>query len=1059
MKPSLFQIGFCALFSAVCLHAQEASSAGVVGQVTDSSQAGVPGAMVRITNLGTNAQRSTTTDTLGNFSLPNLPPARYEIRIEKEGFRTAIVEPFELRIGEIARRTVTLTVGGVAESVLVTAEAPLMQTESGTVGQVIGEKQIAELPLNGRNLTQLAALSAGVSPRQSLQRGTTQYGERNMYVTIEGGRDSSTNYVIDGVYVRSLRFNNLSLQPSVDTIQEFNVLRNSFSSEYGQGQSVVTAVTRSGTNEFHGTLFEFVRNDKLDARNFFAARKPAYRRNQFGGTAGGPVIRNKFFIFGGYEGLRTVQGRPFPARVPDPALLTGDLSSISSPILDPMPGSAAFNLPFPGNRIPASRISRFASVLSPTIPAPNAAGANNYLVTRNFLDDWNNVTFRADQTLTPKHSLFERYIWYDASQTGPAAFYDTKYPQGGQNLSVGETWLITPSLVNEFRLGYNRANNIWLPQSLEGKNWTQLAGLQNLAAATDPIDFGRPSFAIAGFSTQGEGPYTHGAIENLYSISDALSKVYPKHTLRMGVQAQNRRFFHITEVLPRGSFTFDGKFSGNAIADYLLGLCSQCTGALGSSRSNYRSNTLSLFVNDEWRVSSRLTLTLGLRYEYLGWWREINNLEGSFDPISGKIAYHKAPKDLPPALAPLVINRDNFYPAGIVYPDKNNWGPRVGFAYRPSNKFVVRSAFGVYYDNPNLNELQFTRLLPPFYGTRTIIPDKSAPILIDTLFPDLSRVTSFPAPFATMPDNRVPYVMQWNFNLQRMLWKDMIAEIAYTGSGGRKLPRRFNQNQADFGTTPIVQRLPYPNFDPGIFTAVNDSLSNFNALSVRVEKRYSQGLYFLANYQFSKNIDDNSGEVDNAVAYRTNRRLNRGLSRYDQRHRAVGSFGYELPAGRGKRWLSQGGPAGFLLGNWQVQGIVTLLSGLPFGASGPPVCDCGSYVSQWVNAVKPGFGRLENPTPNRWFDVSAFALPPRGFQGNAGRNFIEGPGLRTFDFSTGKNFEIGERIRAQFRAEFFNLFNHPSFGYPTSDITSGNAGVISSAYDGRSIQFGLKLLW
>src|SRR5581483_5448335 len=218
----------------------------------------------------------TTTDTLGNFSLPNLPPARYEIRIEKEGFRTAIVEPFELRIGEIARRTVTLTVGGVAESVLVTAEAPLMQTESGTVGQVIGEKQIAELPLNGRNLTQLAALSAGVSPRQSLQRGTTQYGERNMYVTIEGGRDSSTNYVIDGVYVRSLRFNNLSLQPSVDTIQEFNVLRNSFSSEYGQGQSVVTAVTRSGTNEFHGTLFEFVRNDKLDARNFFAARKPAY---------------------------------------------------------------------------------------------------------------------------------------------------------------------------------------------------------------------------------------------------------------------------------------------------------------------------------------------------------------------------------------------------------------------------------------------------------------------------------------------------------------------------------------------------------------------------------------------------------------------------------------------------------------------------------------------------------------------------------------------------------------------------------------------------------------
>src|SRR5437867_414118 len=358
----------CLYFFCICVpsHGQETNSAGIVGRVIDATQAGIPGASVVVTNTGTNAQRSTQTNEVGEFSVPNLPPASYQIKVEKQGFQSAIIEPFELRIGEIARRGVTLTVGGVSESVVVQSETPLMQTDTGTVGQVIDQKRIADLPLNGRNLVQLAAISAGVSPRQSLQRGTTQYGERNEYIQIEGGRDGSTNYVIDGVYVRSLRFNYLSLQPSLDTIQEFNVLRNSFSSEYGQGQSIITAVTKSGTNALHGSAYEYLRNDQLDARNFFAAFKPAYRRNQFGATAGGPVIKNNFFVFGGYEGLRARQGRPFLGSVPNPALLTGDFSALSTPVIDPLTG-----VQFPGNRIPANRISRFATVLSPTIPAPN----------------------------------------------------------------------------------------------------------------------------------------------------------------------------------------------------------------------------------------------------------------------------------------------------------------------------------------------------------------------------------------------------------------------------------------------------------------------------------------------------------------------------------------------------------------------------------------------------------------------------------------------------------------------------------------------------------------
>jgi hypothetical protein len=1049
----LVRIGVLFCFS-MALHAQESASSAIVGQVTDPTQAGIPGATVTVTNTGTSARRTTTTDPVGNFSFPNLPPATYQIKVEKAGFQAAVLDSFDLRIGEIARRSITLNVGAVAESVVVEGEAPLAQTESGTVGQVIETKQIADLPLNGRNLVQLAALSAGVSPRQNLQRGGTQYGTRNEYVQIEGGRDGSTNYVIDGVYVRSLRFNNLSLQPSVDTVQEFNVLRNSFSSEYGQGQAIVSAVTKSGTNQLHGSVFEYLRNDALDARNFFAAQKPAYRRNQFGGTAGGPIIKNKFFVFGGYEGLRTRQGQTFLGSVPAPVLLTGNLSSIPTPVIDPSTGA-----PFPGNIIPPNRISHFAQVLSPTIPEPNATGPNNFRITKTFVDDYNDATFRADQVINSKHSLFERYIWYDGSQISPSTFSATNFPQSGQNLSIGETWVVSPSVVNEVRLGYNRANHLDSPISLGGSNWVQIVGLKNLTGATDPIDFGRPNWSIAGYSGQGEGTITQGAIENIYSLSDALSKVWGKHTIRVGIQAQNRRFFQITEVPPRGSFSFTGLFTGNSIADYLLGYCANCQGAFGSSRSNYRSNTIAPFFDDVWQVTQRLTVHAGLRYEYLAPWKEQNSQEGALDPVSGKIAYHKVPAVIPPSLAPLIINQDNFFPAGILKPDRNNWGPRLGIAYRVSEKTVIRTGFGVYYDNLNLNELQFTRLVPPFYGNDSIVPDKSNPISVDTLFPSLTDIAQFPAPFSVDPNNRTPYTLEWNFNVQRSLGRDYLVEVAYTGSGSHKLTKRYNQNQANFGTTPIATRLPFPWFQPAILTSDNDANASFNGLSLRVEKRYSSGLFFLGNYQFSRNIDNNSGEVEaNDTAYRMNKKLDRGLSRYNQKHRAVISYGYELPFGHGKRWLT-GGPAAYVFGNWQVQGIITLLSGFPFTPTGPAVCSCGSYVPQRVNAVKPGFGNISNPTVNHWYDVTAFALPPNGFQGNAGRNVIIGPSFKTVDFSVAKNFSITERARLQYRAEFFNILNHPNFGFPDANIANVTAGVISSAYDGRDIQMGLRLEW
>ena len=902
MKPRLLGLLFAGmLLIPVGALAQQSASSGLVGLVTDSSQGAIPGATVTVTNVGTNAQRTVVTDAEGRFSVPALPPATYHIRVELQGFQTAELSNFVLNQGETARPTLTLGSVTVAEAITVTGESPLLQTQSASVGQVINEKLIENLPLGNRNVLSLASLSAGVTPR-NFARGT-QFGRRNQFVTVEGGRDSSTNYTIDGVYVRSLRFNNLSLNPPVDAVQEVSLLRNSFSTEYGQGQAVVSIVTKSGTNELHGSGYGAYRNERFDARNFFAPTKPDYKRNQFGATAGGPIVHNKFFVFGAYEGLRTVQGQPFLGSVPSQAFLSGNFSALPTPIRDPLTGQ-----PFSGNIVPAERFSNFARILGPTIPAPNTAAANNYTVIRDFIDDADTATGRADQSINNSHSLFQRFMYYKGSQLQPAAFTSTDLPQRGRNLALGHTWVISSSLVNEVRVGYNYAYHLNAPVSPDGRNWTSDLGLRNLAAATFPLAYGRPAFALAGFSGQGEGGNTQGATENIFSVSNATSKTFGGHTLRFGLQAQFRKFEHLTDNSTRGNFTFNGNFTGNSVADFLLGYCSTCAGAFGNSGATYHSPTIAPFIDDNWRVSDKLSLQLGLRWEYLAPWAEENGVEAAFDAATGKIGYNALPTSMPAALLPLVHQQEGYFPDGILQKDLNNWGPRVGAAYNLTPRMVLRSGFGVYYDNLNLNELQFTRLIPPYYGQYSLNPPVSAPLQVDTLFPDLNDIPQFPAPFSLDPSNRSPYTWQWNVNLQRSLGRDYLAEVAYTGSRSRNLSKRYNINQADFGTTPINSRLPFPQFQPAMLYSSATGWANFKGLSLRLEKRYSAGLFFLANYQLSENRDNGSGEVEaNDTAFRTNLDADASLSRYHQRHRSAFSFGYELPFGEGRRWLKDPG--------------------------------------------------------------------------------------------------------------------------------------------------------
>jgi hypothetical protein len=476
-----------ALFTAVMsadAAAQQSASSGIIGQVFDSTHAGVPGATVTATNVGTGAQRVVLSDAEGRYSIPALPAATYRIRVELTGFQTSEITNLVLRSGETVRSDVTLALSTVAENVNVQGEAPLLSSASATVGATITEKMLEDLPLAGRTLLNITALAPGVTPRD-FQRQNLFYGRRDQYVTVEGGRDSSTNYAIDGVYVRTLRWNNMSLNPPVDTVQEVNLLRNAFSTEYGQGQAVVSMVTKSGTNRHSFSAYEYFRGAALEAKNYFAVSKTPHERNQFGGTYGGPLVRNKLFLFTGYEGLRQTKGEVQFANLPNPAWLTGDFSSVATAVLDPVSGQ-----PFTGNRIPQSRITPFAALQLSAVPAPNTTGANNYRVVRDFTDDTDTFTGRADHVWSTDHTSFARYIWYDSQQSLPSAITDTGQPQTGRNLALGHTWVISRGTVNETRVGYNysfHGQNSRLPgEDYLGRNWVEDVGLRNLYGLANP---------------------------------------------------------------------------------------------------------------------------------------------------------------------------------------------------------------------------------------------------------------------------------------------------------------------------------------------------------------------------------------------------------------------------------------------------------------------------------------------------------------------------------------------------------------------------------------------
>lgn len=1055
---------------------QASSSSDAVGKVMDSTGATVPGATVHLVNNATGAERIVTTSDSGDWSIPNLPPANYRVRVEKQGFKTSEIKSLDVEIGKAANGSVTLSVGGTNETVEVSTLPPQLQTQEATVGQVIDQKQISDLPLNGRNVLQLATLAPGVSPQQINQTGNPgRFGTRNLTVTVDGGRGSSTNYVLDGTYVRSVRFNNMSLQPNVDTLQEFNLLRNSFSTEYGQGQAVVSMVTKSGSNQIHGTAYEFARNAIFDARNYFAPAystingaqvlnpKPDFTRHQYGGTVGFPIKKDKLFVFGGYEGLRTNR---------------------STPQYGLYPTAAQLGTPDANNTL--------ARVINPTIPVVTSAtgtypGGNNYVNFQTTTDNYDEYTIRADQTLSSRNTLFERYVDFNSNQFLPSVQGGINNTLIGRNGVIGNTFLITSNIVNEFRIGYNQYYNFENGVGYQpGTNFASQEGLKFVSGLTDPTQYGRANVSITGFSNVFDNVTNQGGNENIISLGDSVSFVKGRHTLKAGFQFQNRRVILLADNNATGSFTF-GPCSATAcdptktskinpatgvfytaLENYRRGYCtSSCNGNFGTTRGHYRDNTYGAFISDVWQLGHGLTANLGLRWEYNSPFVEQNGLEGTLDPGTGKIKYSKVPSFIPPAFLPFVIT-DSTYNPGVVRPNKKGFGPRVGISYEPRSGTVFRAGGGVFFDNINTNELQFTRYAAPLYYQQSL-----SNRFVTDLFPDPALgLAGLPAPFSVNPNNTTPYTFEWTASVQQDLGHGLILELAYTASATRKLWKRYDQNMdqlvpgynAAGGSNTIgVGVRPFTQYQHGILTSANAASANFNGGSVKVEKRAKNGLFFLGSYQWSKNLDNNSGEVEaNDTSYATNFAFDHSYARFDVRHRAGISGGYDLPFGKGHDHL-QTGIGNILAGGWSLQPAIQLRTGYPFSPSRSGVT-FGTYTPGRVN-LAPGrtlqSAFLSNKSITNWFDPSAFVDPGPTVQGNVTRNTLRGPGTKQVDLSAIKNFPIRERITAQFRAEAYNIINTGIFSQPAANISSPLAvGKISTTSgENRSIQLAVKVLF
>jgi hypothetical protein len=1065
--------------------------ATVTGRVTDQSGAVVPRVKIAITNVGTNQTRTVESSETGDYTVPQLAPGEYSLTAEMSGFKR-LVQRFTLETGQDARIDLALSPGAVTEQVEVTAVSPVVSSEDASLGNVVDQKKIVELPLNGRDYLQLAQLQPNVfAPAQN-----STLGFRGGF-NVAGNSEVANNYIKDGIDNNDETTNQPLHRPILDAVREFKVLTGTYSAEYGRqagGQIIVT--TKSGTNDFHGAAFEFHRNSVLDARNFFAPRKPSFRRNQFGGVIGGPLRRDRTFFFAGYEGQRRGQQEAGLATVPTLAMRQGDFSELlpTTVIRNPFNN----NQPFTGNIIPQAIWNQQGAGLLALYPAPNAPGLRNNFVsagTGRFNID--QFSARMDHRISEKDSLFGVYEFADSTEFFPISNplcsardvpgWGCDELQRTQHFALVWTHIFGPRLINEARFGYTRFGFFRLHQD-RGVDVVNKLGIKGLTdAGRTPFNNGAPELQVTGFATIG-GPTNlpQGRHDNTYHYVENMTFTSGKHTMKWGLDIRRFLFNSFFTSFGRGSFRFDGRYTGQSVADMLLGLAFQGDRNLGEPFHNAKTFSSGYYFQDDWKVSPNLTLNLGLRYELnLPPIENINKL-ASFDPATNTIKVAGGQEAfINPATGQLELRARPDVGRRMWETDKNNFAPRLGIAWRPfgGTKTVIRAGFGTFYNYQIVgNGITPLSRNSPFRQRQTAGPfAATARPNVSDLFAGNPSVV----PPGIDPRFRTAYINQWSLGVQYELAENLVLDVSYLGSQGHKLPIGVNINQAVPGSGSVASRRPFQGFGNitgGFVQSIGNS--NYNGFTVRIERRFTSGLSFLSSYSWSKAIDDNSGistSSDSSGAAQNVRNLSaeRAAADFDVTHRWVFSYVYDLPFGDGKRFTPANRVANFLASGWQVTGILTWQTGRPF-----TVLTGTDRSGTGQNADRPnliGDWRVSNPGPDRWFnpctllatgalsncragDTPAWQQNPTGIFGNAGRNLIRGPGLASFDLGLSRFFKVTERHRFQFRAEVFNFTNHPNFFLPVQSLASSAFGTIQRAINTgsgaqRQIQFGLKYMF
>ena len=1092
------------------------TQAGVAGTIADDSGGSVAGVTVVITNVETTLKRETVSDDSGFYQFPILQPGSYTVTAKKPGFRQVTREGLRLEVNQRATVDFTLQVGAVTETVEVKGVAPLLESATSSVGQVIESKAVSDLPLNGRNFVQLAILSngaigAGYGPQGTIGSGTRADDTRGgAELMVNGNREMSNNYLLDGVDNNFRRNALIIVRPTVESIQEFKMQTNLFGAEQGRNSgATVNVVTKSGTNTFHGSAFEFLRNDKIDARNYFNAKstsaKPPFRQNQFGGSLGGPLIRNKLFFFGDYEGLRKAQGTNTTVNtVPTAALRQGDFRE-SRAIFDPgtllaAPGtpSGFTRQPFPNNAVPASRMDPVAARLIQAYPLPVLPGlANNQFTNPELVNNYDYGNIRVDANLSSTNTIFARYSPQKASVQTPTAFGYRNVPGvqvplnlhngvgsitpgnakfNNLNSVAGLTHVFTPTFLADVRMGFSRFDmgNLY-PQAeaLEpgGKGLGELLGVPNTNQV--PQSHGVPLFSMTGYSGIG-GPSSIPTIrlENTFNPSVNLTNIRGRHTIKFGTSIVRRQVIDFQANQGNGSFSFtrtmtgDPNSAGNTgdgMAAFLLGAYSSLSQDHQLVWAGIRVFELGAYVADDWRINSRLTMNLGLRYEHIPPPVEVANRFSNFDIATGKV---------------LIAGYNTDRNLGIRSFNKL-FAPRIGFAYQARRTTVLRGGFGLFYNAQGSGGglYRMHRSLP-FAASNSVVVNELAanyPRLQTGLPPipslDFKTVSDNPVGnFLAIPaDYRPSHALQFNLGLQEQIRGEIVVKAGYVGNLGRHLDANYNINQPIPGAGAIPPRRPLFAIAPGLVSlnyASTSGNSGYHALQMSAEKRFASGVGFLTAYTYSHAIDNvplqQGGNGDGPVPQDPRFRfLDRGSSSFDIRHRWTQTVMYHLPFGHGRRFSSTRNWVNTAFGDWQTNLILIFQTGIPYTPS------LASAVANTGTGSRPnrvGDASVSSPGPSRWFNPALDAsgapwtTPALYTFGNSGRGVLVGPGRTNIDVSLFKEFVITDRVKLQLRTEFFNLPNHPQFDLPNASLGTAVAGTISGTVGTpRDIQFGLRL--